>query len=208
MKTKKLRLAAAFLGVLFAVQTGPAALALSAFDAEFYAAQYPDVAAVCGNDESALLMHYIRNGAAEGRLPCAGGIAGDTTLDLTDEQFAKVWSPVPLKQLANYKSLKRKMTDAEFEQAYQEALKIVTPLALMSREDQFMEPFPRFPGRSLSSIKLHHPVKKLQTGTVFPVFYDLLPGISETIRCFDALANQPAQMRVDSLYTFYEITST
>lgn len=136
MKTKKLRLAAAFLGVLFAVQTGPAALALSAFDAEFYAAQYPDVAAVCGNDESALLMHYIRNGAAEGRLPCAGGIAGDTTLDLTDEQFAKVWSPVPLKQLANYKSLKRKMTDAEFEQAYQEALKIVTPLALMSREDQ------------------------------------------------------------------------
>jgi len=28
--------------------------------------------------------------------------------------------------------------DAEFEQTYQEALKIVTPLALMSREDQFM----------------------------------------------------------------------
>ena len=136
MKTKKLRLAAAFLGVLFAVQTGPAALAVSAFDAEFYAAQYPDVAAVCGNDEAALLMHYIRSGAAEGRLPSADGIAGDTTLDLTDEQFAKVWSPVPLKQLANYKSLKRKMTDAEFEQAYQEALKIVTPLALMSREDQ------------------------------------------------------------------------
>ena len=87
MKTKKMRLAAAFLSGLFAVQTGPAALALSAFDAEFYAAPYPDVAAVCGNDESALLMHYIRNGAAEGRLPCAGGIAGDTTLDLTDEQI-------------------------------------------------------------------------------------------------------------------------
>ena len=84
--------------------------------------------------------------------------------------------------------------DAEFEQAYQEALKIVTPLALMSREDQFMEPFPRFPGSSLSSIKLHHPVKKLQTGTVFPVLYGALPEISEINRCFDVLTNQSAQM--------------
>jgi hypothetical protein len=71
-----------------------------------------------------------------------------------------------------------------------------------------MEPFPQFPGRSLSSIKLHHPVKKLQTGTVFPVFPEMLPGISEINRCFDVLANQSAQMQVDSLYTFYEITST
>ncbi|WP_143405656.1 hypothetical protein [Faecalibacterium prausnitzii] len=85
-----------------------------------------------------------------------------------------------------------------------------------------MEPFPQFPGRSLSSIKLHHPVKKLQTGTVFPVFPEMLPVfpemlpvfpemlpvISEINRCFDVLANQSAQMQVDSLYTFYEITST
>ena len=71
-----------------------------------------------------------------------------------------------------------------------------------------MEPFPQFPGRSLSSIKLHHPVKKLQTGTVFPVFSDMLPGISEINRCFDVLANQPAQNRVDSLYIFYESVFT
>ena len=71
-----------------------------------------------------------------------------------------------------------------------------------------MEPFPQFPGRSLSSIKMHYPVKKLQTGTVVPGLFVPFPVISETIRCFDALANQPAQMRVDSLYTFYEITST
>ena len=71
-----------------------------------------------------------------------------------------------------------------------------------------MEPFPQFPGRSLSSIKLHHPVKKLQTGTVFPVFPEMLPGIPEINRCFDVLADQSAQMQVDSLYTFYEITST
>jgi hypothetical protein len=71
-----------------------------------------------------------------------------------------------------------------------------------------MEPFPQFPGRSPSSIKLHQPVKKLQTGTVFPAFPDILPGISEINRCFDVLTNQSAQMQVDSLYTFYEITST
>ena len=71
-----------------------------------------------------------------------------------------------------------------------------------------MEPFPQFPGRFLSSIKLHHPVKKLQIGTVFPVFPEMLPGISEISRCFDVLTNQSAQMQVDSLYTFYEITST
>ena len=71
-----------------------------------------------------------------------------------------------------------------------------------------MEPFPQFPGRSLSSIKLHHPVKKLQIGTVFPVFHEMLPGISEINRCFDVLADQSAQMQVDSLYTFHEITST
>jgi hypothetical protein len=71
-----------------------------------------------------------------------------------------------------------------------------------------MEPFPQFPGRFLSSIKLHQPVKKLQTGTVFPVFPEMLPGISEISRCFDVLTNQSAQMQVDSLYTFYEITST
>ncbi|MGL0886804.1 hypothetical protein [Faecalibacterium duncaniae] len=71
-----------------------------------------------------------------------------------------------------------------------------------------MEPFPQFPGRSLSSIKLHHPVKKLQTGTVFPAFYDLLPGIPEISRCFDVLANQTAQRQTDSLYTFHEIAPT
>jgi hypothetical protein len=71
-----------------------------------------------------------------------------------------------------------------------------------------MEPFPQFPGRSLSSIKLHHPVKKLQTGTVFPVFPEMLPVISEINRCFDVLANQPAQNRVDSLYIFYESVFT
>ena len=136
MKRKHLKLAALILSTALCAQLGVSAFAASSFDPAFYAAAYPDVAAACGTDEGALLRHYIDYGSAEGRLPSADGTPGDTTLDLTDEQLASVWTPIPLKKLANYSSLKRKMTDEEFEAAYQEALKIVTPLALMSREDQ------------------------------------------------------------------------
>ena len=136
MKKRYLRLAALTAGVLLTAQTGLSAAALSTFDAAYYAAQYPDVAAVCGNDEGALLRHYLDHGIDEGRKPSADGIAGDDELSLTEAQFSSVWSPVAINKLAHYKSLKRKCTDEEFAQAYQEALKVVTPLALMSREDQ------------------------------------------------------------------------
>jgi hypothetical protein len=52
---------------------------------------------------------------------------------------------------------------------------------------------------------VHPAVKKLQSGTVIPVYSDLFPGISETNHGFDVVANQTAQRRTDSLYTFYEI---
>ena len=67
MKKRYLRLAALTAGVLLAAQTGLSAAALSTFDAAYYAAQYPDVAAVCGNDEGALLRHYLDHGIDEGR---------------------------------------------------------------------------------------------------------------------------------------------
>ena len=121
MKKRYLRLAALTAGVLLAAQTGLSAAALSTFDAAYYAAQYPDVAAVCGNDEGALLRHYLDHGIDEGRKPSADGIAGDDELSLTEAQFSSVWSPVAINKLAHYKSLKRKCTDEEFAQAYQEA---------------------------------------------------------------------------------------
>ena len=68
MKKRYLRLAALTAGVLLAAQTGLSAAALSTFDAAYYAAQYPDVAAVCGNDECALLRHYLDLGIDEGRI--------------------------------------------------------------------------------------------------------------------------------------------
>ena len=136
MKHHPIRLAAAVLSLLLVLPMGLPASAASAFDAGYYASKYPDVAAACGTDEAALLQHYIQFGAAEGRKPSVWGKAGDTDLNLTDSQIAAIWTPVPIKELANYKSLKRKMTDDEFAQAYEQARKIVTPLAFKSREEQ------------------------------------------------------------------------
>ena len=41
------------------------------FDATYYAATYPDVAAVVGNNSKALYAHYLKYGKAEGRKPNA-----------------------------------------------------------------------------------------------------------------------------------------
>lgn len=46
------------------------------------------------------------------------------------------FKPVPIKKLKNYKSLKGKMTDAEFKKAYKKALKVVKPLGDLSKKDQ------------------------------------------------------------------------
>ncbi len=46
------------------------------FDAEFYAKEYPDVAALLGTDEAVLYQHYLQCGKAEGRLPYQSENAG------------------------------------------------------------------------------------------------------------------------------------
>ncbi len=48
------------------------------------------------------------------------------------------FQPVPINDLANYKSLKKKQSNAEFQQAYDRALAIVTPLAGLPREQQLV----------------------------------------------------------------------
>ena len=54
------------------------------------------------------------------------------------------------------------------------------------------------------SINLHHPAKKLQTGTIIPVVFDLYREFAERPVCFDLRAIQPAQTQVDSLYSLHE----
>lgn len=49
------------------------------FDAQFYAATYPDVVAVLGTDESVLYNHYLLCGKGEGRLPFAPDAAAQPT---------------------------------------------------------------------------------------------------------------------------------
>ena len=68
---KKLLSLILFTGILtcsLPVMAAPKIYDNTVFDAEYYAANNPDVVAVLGNDENALLQHYINSGMAEGRL--------------------------------------------------------------------------------------------------------------------------------------------
>ncbi|MBQ7264340.1 MAG: hypothetical protein IJR14_11560 [Synergistaceae bacterium] len=49
---------------------------------------------------------------------------------------AKAFAPVPIDKLANYKSLRKKTTKSEFQQAYDVATRVVAPLAGMDRKEQ------------------------------------------------------------------------
>ena len=70
-------LAASVMGVMLCGMTVMAAPQTMAdggvFDAEYYAANNPDVVAVFGTDANMLYQHYITCGKAEGRLPYANG---------------------------------------------------------------------------------------------------------------------------------------
>ena len=59
-----------------------------------------------------------------------------TVTESAPASAAAVEGIVAIKDLPNYSSLKKKMTDAEFQAAYNEALKIVQPLVGLSPEEQ------------------------------------------------------------------------
>ena len=78
------------------------------FDAQYYATQYPDVAAVFGTDENMLYMHYTLCGKAEGRLPynpvatapvanndAAYAAAVNATLKPTDSTYFELKTALP-----------------------------------------------------------------------------------------------------------------
>lgn len=116
------------------------------FDPIFYATLYPDVVTIMGGTPDILYSHYLKYGMKEGRLPYAGALPGEKVEGIRTSVVpvepavtnANGFVPVPINKLANYKSLKKKMSDAEFQQAYNAALQIVTPLAGKSREDQLI----------------------------------------------------------------------
>ena len=79
MKSNLIRFAAGvatagmILGSTMTVQAQPVAIGDVIFDAEYYAAHNPDVAAVFGSDANILFQHYIGFGQTEGRLPYEAG---------------------------------------------------------------------------------------------------------------------------------------
>lgn len=53
------------------------------FDAEFYAATYPDVVAVFGTDENMLYQHYVQYGISEGRMAVSAVVPENTVVAQT-----------------------------------------------------------------------------------------------------------------------------
>ncbi len=140
MGKKKLLIAALTSSMMLSLC--PASVMAANFDPAFYANTYPDVVSVLGNSTDALYNHYISYGMKEGRTPYAGALPGEKVDGIDNTSLpassSTAFSPVPLNKLANYKSIKKKMTASEFQQAYDAALQIVTPLAGKSREEQLM----------------------------------------------------------------------
>ena len=124
------------------------------FDPVFYATLYPGVVEIMGGTPDILYSHYLNYGMKEGRFPYAGALPGEKVTGIKKAVTVPTMNtnvlppmvaptsatggfvPVPINKLANYKSIKKKMTDAEFQMAYNAALQIVTPLAGKSREEQ------------------------------------------------------------------------
>ena len=114
------------------------------FDPAYYVATYPDVATVIGTDANALYKHYMDYGMKEGRTPYKGARPGEAVEGIADTKASMVTAAqtanglVALNKLNNYKSLKKNMSDAEFQAAYDVAYAVVAPIKDKSRSEQLM----------------------------------------------------------------------
>lgn len=130
---KNIKIAALMLTAL--LTTGMSAHAAQ-FDPAFYGTRYPDVVSVLGTDPAALYDHYKTYGMKEGRLPCSGAMAGEAVDGMADTKVPEGNGLVALKDLANKSAVRKKLTDAELQAAYNAAIPIVQPLAGKSRQEQ------------------------------------------------------------------------
>ena len=109
----------------------------TSFDPAYYGSRYPDVVNVLGTDPQKLYNHYLTYGMKEGRTPYEGASKGEKVDGIFNTKVPEN-SFVALSKLANYSSLKKKMTDAEFQSAYNAALNLVSPLAGKTRDQQLI----------------------------------------------------------------------
>lgn len=125
------------IGLIFMIIVLPVRAA-SKFDPNFYAATYPDVVEVLGVEAKDLYNHYLTYGMQERRIPYAGAEPGAPVDGMLDIQVEIVEAPnlVPVNELANLSSLRKKMTDEELNQAYNVASEIVKPYLNRSKEEQ------------------------------------------------------------------------
>lgn len=94
--------------------TAAGIVGLEQFDAEYYAAQNPDVAAVYGTDALSLYLHYMNFGAAEGRAPSAAAKASADAAkkasDSSENPYARFASST---SSSSHKSSKRSSSKSE-----------------------------------------------------------------------------------------------
>lgn len=105
-------------------------------DASYYEAVYRLYRAgvLTGNDRKGTFApdSSISRGAAAAII----GRMADPSLRKSITLEKEPFEPVPMDQLANLKSLRKKLTDDELKQAYDAAIQVVAPLAKKSREEQ------------------------------------------------------------------------
>ena len=105
-------------------------------DASYYEAVYRLYRAgvLTGNDRMGTFApdSSISRGAAAAII----GRMADPSLRKSITLEKEPFEPVPMDQLANLKSLRKKLTDDELKQAYDAAIQVVAPLAKKSREEQ------------------------------------------------------------------------
>lgn len=115
------------------------AQAAERFDPVYYSTAYPDVAAALGTDPQVLLNHYLTFGINEGRYPYEGAAPGEAVEEMTEtavDSESGTSGLVPMSQLANLSSIRKKATNEELAQAYNIAAQLVTPYIGLSREEQ------------------------------------------------------------------------
>lgn len=81
------------------------------FDAEYYAATYPDVAQALGTDEAALYQHYVSFGKAEGRKPHADNYVSQDTIDAANAKH-KYYKNITAEQAAAADAVAKQIADS------------------------------------------------------------------------------------------------
>lgn len=141
------------------------------FDSAYYAEANPDVVAVVGTDEAALLQHFISAGRYEGRMPSA-----------------------PYTQAGTAKFLKKDIYRSEYVSMPKIPVKIVTHAAdgsIISTKNVAEEVIAQYEFDQYGNIVVEH------VGSTFTMYYD---GLGNCVKQEDHLFSNRPDITYDNIY--------